>query len=123
MGAVSDEAERIYRAVAILAIAVGVGALLFPRLLARLYGADPREMTGIGALGWRLFAVRQLWTAVAALSGNRQAQDAVLMMQAPDMAIFAHCYATRSIPRVTSVLAMLTATAVATLSALARSKR
>ncbi len=117
------ESELIYRGVAAFASLIGIGALFAPKLLVKLYGADPAEVTGIGAMGWRLFAVRQLWIAGLALSGDQRSRDAVLLAQGPDLAIFAHCYRTRSIPRVTSAMAMLSAGMVATLSALARSKR
>ena len=114
--------ESIYRGVAAFALLIGVGALLFPRALLRIYGVDPAELTGAGALGWRLFAVRHLVIAGAALSGQRQARDVVLAVQLPDIAIFAHSYATRSLPRRTSLMALASATAVALLSATARAQ-
>ncbi len=115
--------ETIYRVVAGFALLIGLGALFAPRALVRIYGADPDEITGIGAMGWRLFAIRQLWTAGLAISGDRQARDSILLIQPPDLAIFAHCYRTRSIPRPTSVMAMISAVAVMVLSAIARSRR
>lgn len=115
-------AESIYQGVAGFALLIGIGALLFPRTLLRIYGVDPSELGGAGALGWRLFAVRHLVIAGAALSGHRQARDVVLAVQLPDIAIFARCYATRSIPRRTSVLALASAGSVALLSAIARSQ-
>jgi hypothetical protein len=118
-----DTSEQLYRGVAGFALLIGIGALFAPKALVRLYGADPDEMTGLGAMGWRLFAIRQLWTAGLALSGDQRARDAILIIQPPDLVVFAHCYRTRSIPRVTSVMAMISAGAVALLSALARSKR
>ena len=114
--------ESIYRGVAGFALLIGIGALLFPRALLRTYGVDPTELTGAGALGWRLFAVRHLVIAGAALSGHRQARDVVLAVQLPDIAIFAHSYATRSLPRRTSVMALASAGSVALLSAIARSR-
>ena len=118
-----DTSERLYRGVAGFAFLIGIGALFAPKALVRLYGADPDQMTGVGAMGWRLFAIRQLWTAGFALWGDQRARDAILIIQPPDLIVFAHCYRTRSIPRVTSVMAMISAGTVALLSALARSKR
>lgn len=116
------DGERIYRGVASYALAIGIGALFAPRLLLRVYGVPPDELTGIGEMGWRLFAVRQIWIAAAAFAGDARARDAMLAIQAPDLIIFAGTYRRRSIPRATSVLALLSAGAVATLSALARSR-
>jgi hypothetical protein len=118
----TSTAESIYRGVAGFALLIGIGALLFPRTLLRIYGVDASELSGAGALGWRLFAVRHLVVAGAALSGHRQARDVVLAVQLPDIAIFAHCYATRSIPRRTSILALASAGSVALLSAIARTR-
>lgn len=119
----SGEAEQIYRGVAGFALLIGVGALLFPRTLLRLYGVDPNELSGAGEMGWRLFAVRNIFTAAAAISGDQKARDTILALQAPDLVIFAHCFRTRSVPRLTSVLAMFSAGGVAALGAYARSRR
>jgi hypothetical protein len=116
------DGERIYRGVAAFALVIGIGALFAPRRLLQVYGVDPDDLTGPGEMGWRLFAVRQIWIAAAALSGDRRARDAVLAIQAPDLLIFAHAFRTRSIPRPTSVLALLSASGVATASAIARSR-
>jgi hypothetical protein len=116
------DGERIYRCLAAFALAIGIGALLAPRLLLRLYGVPAGDLTGSGQIGWRLFAVRQIWIAAAAFAGDRRARDAVLAIQAPDLVIFALAYRTRSIPRVAAVLALLSAAGVAALSALARSR-
>ena len=115
-----DEGEPIYRAIAAFALLVGIGALLSPRALLRLYGVRADELAGAGEMGWRLFAARQLLIAAAALSGNQRARDSVLLLQAPDLVIFAHSYRSRSVPRKASVLAIATAATVAALSALAR---
>lgn len=103
-----------------IGLLVGVGALLAPRLLLRLYGIDPAELNGVGLLGWRLFAIRNIAIGSAAVGGSRQAQDAVLGMQAPDIALFAHCYWTESIPRPVALKAMLTAALVASMGLAAR---
>ncbi len=116
-GAGGDQLDRVAGGIGLL---VGVGALLAPRLLLRIYGIDPAELNGVGLLGWRLFAIRNIAIGSAAVGGNRQAQDAVLGLQAPDIALFAHCYWTESIPRPVALKAMLTAGLVATLGLVAR---
>ncbi len=113
-------AEGYARAAAGTALAIGVGALLAPRALVRLYGMDPAEMTGVGAFGWRLFAVRNIVLGGAALAGHPAARDVTLFIQAPDQLVFAHAFRTRSIPRPTAALAMLTSALVAWASAKAR---
>ena len=112
--------ETIYRAQAGIALAVGVGATLAPRHLARLYGMDHREMTGPGDLGWRLFGARNLVVGAVGLRGSQLMRDVTLAVQVPDQLVFAHAYRTRSIPRATSVMAMLTSGAVIATGLLAR---
>lgn len=99
----------------------GVGALLAPKVLVRLYGMDPVQMTGVSEFGWRLFAVRNVVIGGAALAGSQPARDVTLAIQAPDQFVFWHAFRTRSIPRPTAVLAMLTSGLVA--AACARGKQ
>lgn len=119
-GGVGEGLDRLAGGIGLI---VGVGALLFPRLLLRAYGVDPRELTGAGLLGWRLFAIRNIAIGSAAVGGHRRAQDAVLAIQAPDIALFAHCYRTESIPRPVAAKAMVTASLVAGLGLAARARR
>ena len=104
--------ETIYRAQAGIALTVGLGAIVAPRRLARLYGLDHRDMTGPGDLGWRLFGARNLVVGSLGLGGSQLMRDVTLAVQVPDQLVFAHAYRTRSIPRTTSVMAMLTSGAV-----------
>ncbi len=118
-----NTAERFDTAAAAIGLMVGIGGMFFPRLLLRAYGADPDQLNGTGMFGWRLFAIRNIFVAGAALAGNKQARDTVFVLQGPDLLLFAHCYRTRSIPRITSALAMVSAGLVATLGLLARAGR
>jgi hypothetical protein len=110
------------RAMAGIALAVAAGSLAAPQQLVRLYGVDPREMTGIGAFGWRLFAMRNVALGVRALRGDEAAISLFGPIQLLDQAVFAHAYRTRSIPRPAAVGAMLTSGAIIALD-LARRRR
>lgn len=97
-----------------LGLLVGAGAAVAPGALARAYGLGP--LGGGGALGWRLFAGRNLLLAAAALQGRPWARQAVLALQLPDQAAFAHGLATGALPRRSALLAMATSAAVAALA-------
>jgi hypothetical protein len=97
---------------AAIALAVGGLALASPRTLLRLYGVDRRELTGAGAFGWRLFAVRNLVTGVSALRANEGARRLILPVQAVDQLVFAHAWKTRAVPRGAAAMAMLTSGAI-----------
>jgi hypothetical protein len=116
------DAETLYRGASGIALAVGILALVSPRLLVRVYGIDPAQMTDAGAFGWRLFAVRNIVIGTAGLTGHPAARDVTLLVQAPDQLVFLHAYRTRSIPRPTAVLAMITSGLVAGACALARTR-
>lgn len=122
-GAHGGAGGRLDRLAGGIGLIIGVGALLFPRLLLRAYGVDPRELTGAGLLGWRLFAIRNIAIGSAAVGGHRRAQDTVLAIQAPDIALFAHCYHTESIPRPVAAKAIASASLVAGLGLAARARR
>jgi hypothetical protein len=80
-------------------------------------------MTGAGAFGWRLFAMRNLVTGVSALRGQESARDAFLPIQVMDKMVFAHAYRTRAVPRPTAVLAMVTSGAIIALDLVRRAGR
>lgn len=113
----TDTARRLAGTIPLL---IGLGAVAAPDRLVQLYGVDRSEMTGIGAFGWRLFGVRNIVIGAAAVAGHPLARDVTLAIQAPDQAVFAHAFATRSIPRPTAVLAMASSAAVAALAYRAR---
>ncbi len=118
--ATSRDPETFYRAAGGTAMLIGIGALLAPKMLVRLYGMDAAQMTGVSAFGWRLFGVRNIVIGGAALAGSQPARDVTLAIQAPDQLVFWHAFQTRSIPRPTAVLAMVTSGAVATACARGR---
>jgi len=107
-------------AMAAIGLGVGIGAALSPAALAGLYGIPPREMTGAGAFGWRLFGVRTVYLSSLALNGDVSARRAFLPIQLLDQAVFAHAYATRSIPRRAAALAMATSGAIIGLDLIGR---
>lgn len=92
-------AEQLELAAAGLATAVGVGAAVSPTLLLRLFGVAPSEVTGAAALGWRLFALRNLFVGIAGLRGDARARGLILPVQLADQVVFQHAYRTRSVPR------------------------
>ena len=88
--------------------AVGIAAAVSPRLLQRTFGIPEDAIKGAGQLGWRLFAARNLYLSARALRGDQVAIDAFGHLQALDQVVFWHAFATRSVPRVTSLLAAAT---------------
>ncbi len=50
--------DHAARGMAAIGATVAAGAGLAQRSFLRLFGIDPRDVTGAGAFGWRLFAVR-----------------------------------------------------------------
>lgn len=100
---------------------VGVAAALSPALLQRAFGIPAGDITGAGQLGWRLFAARNLYLTLRAVRGDASAVAAFGQVQALDQAVFWHSFATRSVPRTTSVLAAMTSLAIVGLDAHRRS--
>ncbi|HKJ36652.1 MAG TPA: hypothetical protein VKA36_08810 [Solirubrobacterales bacterium] len=115
----APSAETLYRVAGTIGLLVGVGALISPGLLTRLYGVK-EEQNDIGAFGWRLFAIRNIYTSSRALLGDQGARDAVMLMQPPDMAVFILSYRAGRLPGLTTVLALISAAAVLAASAFAR---
>lgn len=115
--------ESLEMTAAAVATAVGVAAALSPRLLLRLFGVPPAEVTGAAAFGWRLFAVRNLFVGGAALRGDRAARDLILPVQLVDQLVFQHAYRTRSVPRRASALAMAVSGGLIALTGAARRAR
>lgn len=114
------DSETLYRAAAGIALAIGVLALISPKLALRIYGVDPDRVTGPGAFGWRLFAVRNIVIGAAAIRGSRAARDTALLVQPPDQLVFLHAWRTGGIPAHTAAMALATSAAVAGLSLQAR---
>jgi len=115
--------ERLWRTVAVLALAVGIGFAVAPTRLGRLFGLPPGAMTGAATLGWQLFAVRNLVVGGAALRGSDAARRAILPVQLLDQAVFVHAGVTRSVPRPTALLAMATSGLIIAICLAARGDR
>ncbi len=113
-------AEALRRTTAGIGVAVGLGALVAPARLLRLYGVNPNELGGAGELGWRLFAVRNLFVGGAALGGNHTARAMVLPVQAADQALFVHALRTGSVPARAGIGAMATSGVIVALELAAR---
>ena len=113
-------ADALQRTTAGIALAVGIGALVAPRKLLGVYGVAPGEVGGAGELGWRLFAVRNLFVGGAALGGNPTARAMVLPVQAADQALFLHALRTGSVPARAAIGAMATSGVIVALELAAR---
>lgn len=100
--------DRATLALAAMAGPVSVASLAAPGRLLRLFGVPADELTGATSLGWRLFGVRTGWVVVQSLRGDASATAAYLPLQVADQFVFWQAFATRSVPRRTSVLAAAT---------------
>ena len=118
----SERSETLARANAAIALAVAAGSLVSPGTLIRLYGVDPAEMTGIGAFGWRLFAMRNVALGVAALRGSESARNTFLPVQILDQGVFLQAYRSGSVPKAAALGAMATSGAIIVLDLLRRSE-
>ncbi len=98
-----------------IGVGVGIGAMVSPEALQRMFGVPRSQVTAAGALGWRLFAARNLYLGARALRGDRQAVAAYGHLQVIDQAVFWSALSSGRIPRRTSVLAILTSGAVVAL--------
>lgn len=105
---VDRRSETLWRAISIVELAVGIGFAAAPARLSRLYGLPADGMTGTAALGWRLFAARNLVVGAASLQGSAAARQALLPVQVLDQAVFLHALITRSVPPRAALLAMAT---------------
>jgi hypothetical protein len=112
--------ERLARANVVIALAVGVGAAVSPRLLLRAYGVPASEVTGAAVLGWRLFAMRNLAVGVAAWRGDESARAMFLPVQVLDQMAFASAYSSRDLPRPAVLAAMATSGAIVAMDVLRR---
>ncbi len=112
--------ESLRRVEAGIGLAVGALMTASPRRGLRVFGVPRRDVTGAAEFGWRLFGVRTVAIAVAALRGSEAARSAFLPVQIADQAVFAHGYRTGSVPRRASVLAMGTSAAIIALDLQAR---
>lgn len=112
--------ETLHNAAAAIGLSVGVAALIAPHRLVQAYGVDPDEMSGVGAFGWRLFAVRNVAIGLAALGGDNTARRLLPIVQPPDQLVFLHAARAGHIPWWTCGLAMVTSTAVMLLGIIAK---
>src|SRR3712207_4342917 len=97
---------------ALIGATVAAASAISPRTLLRLFGIEPREVTGAAAFGWRLFAVRTAYLSRAAWEGDPAARAAFLPIQLLDQAVFWHAFAVRSVPRRASLLAAATSAVI-----------
>ena len=118
-----SRSEALGRATAGLTLVMGIGSALSPRLFLRGLGVNPREVTGAGAFGWRLLAMRNLVVGIRALRGEESSRDLLLPVQVADRRVFAHAYKTRSVPRGGALLAMAGSGAIIVLDLLRRAER
>lgn len=105
----SDNATR---GMAAVAAGVATASMLSPRAFLRLFGIPGHEVTGAAAFGWRLFAVRTGYLSALAARGDDAAVAAFLPVQLLDQVVFWHAFATRSVPRRASLLAVATSGAI-----------
>jgi len=108
--------EQLWRSVAGLALLVGVGSVIAPRALSRLYGMPADGMTGTAALGWKMFGVRTVTIGAAALVGSAPVRQLVIPVQIFDQIVFFQALLTRSVPRKSAIMAMATSGAIIALS-------
>lgn len=111
------------RAMVAVAGTVAATSALSPRLLLRLFGVAPADVTGAAEFGWRLFAVRTAFISGLAARGNTTARDAFLPIQLLDQAVFWHAFASRSVPRRTAVLAATASGVIIALDLSSRRRR
>jgi hypothetical protein len=115
------QSEQLYRTAGAIGLLVGIGALLLPERLIRLYGVS-EELGGPGVFGWRLFGIRNISIGSQALAGNQAARDTVLAVQPPDILMFWHSYRAGLIPLPAAIAATCTASAVLAISCIARAR-
>lgn len=107
--------QHSQRAMITIGGAVGLAAGVAPAHLQRAFGIDAADVTGSNRLGWRLFATRNLYLTARALQGDPTAVAAFGQLQALDQVVFWHAFASRSVPRITAVLAATTSAAIVAL--------
>lgn len=117
----NEQSEQLYKGAAGVAFFIGIGALLFPKTLLKVYGVK-EPLSGPGVFGWRLFALRNIWTGGRALTGDPAAREMIMLLQPPDIALFLKSYRDGDIPLITTIMACITASSVMIVSAIARSK-
>jgi len=112
--------EAAARGMAAIGAVVSAGVAISPRTFLRPFGIPAEEITGAGALGWRLFAARTGYLSARALTGDEPARESFLPVQLLDQGIFWHAFATRSVPRRASALAAATSGAIIALDSIRR---
>ena len=112
--------ERAAKGMAAIGAAVAVATAFVPRRFLRLFGVAPGEVTGVGVVGWRLFAVRTAYLSALAWRGDASARGAFLPVQALDQLVFWHAFKIRLIPRGGAALAAVTSGAIVALDVLRR---
>lgn len=112
--------EEAARCMATIGAVVSTGVAVSPRTFLRPFGIQAEEVTGAGALGWRLFAARTGYLSARALAGDGAARESFLPIQLLDQGIFWHAFATRSVPRRAAAMAAATSGAIVALDSIRR---
>lgn len=111
----SPPPDATSRAMLAIGGTVGVAALVSPTTLQRLFAVPAEDIRGPGQLGWRLFGARNVYLTWRALGGHPDGLAAYGPLQALDQAVFWDAFARRSVPRVTSSLAIAASGAIVAL--------
>ena len=104
------------RVLGAIGIVVGLSFAVAPRLVFRVFGMDPDELTNGAKFGWRLFAARNLIVGGAVASGSAGAQQLVIPIQAVDQVVFWVSWKRGEIPLRTAVLSAATSGVVIALA-------
>jgi hypothetical protein len=102
------EVNTTQRALGAVGILVGLSFVFAPRLVFRLFGMNPGELTNGAKFGWRLFAARNLVIGTAVASGSRGGQQLVVPIQAVDQAVFWVSWKRGEIPLRTALMSAAT---------------
>lgn len=106
-----------------IALGVAGGVMVAPVRFLGVFGIPPDQVTGAARFGWRLFAVRNVVIAGAALRGDPSAEAAFLPAQALDQAVFWHALARGSVPARGVVLAASVSAVIVALDLVRRRSR
>lgn len=115
-GTGAPEVTTTDRLLGAVGIGVGLSFVVAPRLVFRLFGMDPAEVTDGAKFGWRLFAARNLIIGGAVASGSAGAQQLVVPIQAVDQVVFWASWKRGEIPLRTAVMSAATSGVVIALA-------
>lgn len=112
----TTSAEHLHRAAGMIAVAVGTGAAVSPRLLLRPFGIPSSKVTGTAALGWRMFGIRTALVGGAIVTGDPRARAAMIPVQLADQVTFALAARSADVPVRATRLAQAVSTVLVALS-------